>query len=103
LARATVNTCVFKGRLLWIKQSNESPRKQKKIHKVIVKMSDLDDDLLALADGMDIEDDQVQQGSGKDTGDHSGNDNNIEDSDNDDDYNFLQKSNISNKTLNAIQ
>ncbi len=54
-------------------------------------MSDLDDDLLALADGMDIEDDQVQQGSGKDTGDHSGNDNNIEDSDNDDDYNFLQK------------
>ena len=68
-----------------------SPQESKKIHKVIVKMSDLDDDLLALADGMDIEDDQVQQGSGKDTGDHSGNDNNIEDSDNDDDYNFLQK------------
>lgn len=52
-------------------------------------MSDLDDDLLALADGMDIENDLEEAPQNNNNGSLE-NDDGVDDSDEDDDYNFLQ-------------
>ena len=53
-------------------------------------MSDLDDDLLALADGMDVEEEEDAITTNNYTGGQEGEDNN-DDEDEDDDYTFLQR------------
>ncbi|KAL6934795.1 hypothetical protein ACO0R3_000759 [Hanseniaspora guilliermondii] len=68
-------------------------------------MSDLDDDLLALADGLDIENDLEEESPHNSKHDSLENNNDVDDSDEDDDYNFLQKqsSNKSKENENELQ